>query len=69
MKVASKLMLKYWNRAPLGQTVKNFFTHPTNGAVPIDECTNAAHALIFRYIDWAVYEDTTVKYNPSNNSP
>ena len=51
------------------QSRKILHTRKTNGVVPIDQCTNPAHALIFWYIDWAVHDDTKVQYNTSNKAP
>ena len=49
VKVASKLMLKIETGALFRQAVKkNLHTRKTNGAVPTNVCTNAAHALTFR---------------------
>ncbi len=51
------------------QSRKKLHTRKTNGAVPIDKCTNAAHALIIRYRLSCVHEDTTVKFNTSDKAP
>ena len=69
VKVASKLMLKYWNWSTFRTNSQFFFLHTciSYGAVTIDQCTTTHHALTLWFIDLAVcMMIPRYKYSTSN---